>query len=146
MLSILALVSFRDLPSVQNTSKLGGLFETGDKGKKYNFYNSDRSVMLDTSTYISFSDFEEIQKERGPYRGVHKLNIRLNASGTLKFEQMTKRNVGKQIYFVIGEKVMATPVINEVVHSGEGSLLVTDQAGTGVLLDYLQSLKHLPHE
>jgi preprotein translocase subunit SecD len=124
---------------IQET-KLGGLYEANSEGKKFRLYNSDKYLSLDTTTSISFEHFEEIKKAPNPHEGVHTISIRLDDVGTRKFKSMTQRNVGKAIYFVIGEKIIASPITTEVVATGVGQLSVASQKGIDTLLEYIEQV------
>ncbi|MES2379601.1 MAG: hypothetical protein V4538_01080 [Bacteroidota bacterium] len=123
-----------------NKDKIGGLYEINENGKQLNFYNSDEIFKLDTVTYISFVYFDRITRVQSDFdQGVYSLDFKLNDSGTLKFKEMTERNTGKQICFVIGDKVMSAPTILGSIPNGRGTVTVTDNKVIDQMIEYLEN-------
>lgn len=118
--------------------KNGGLFEFSDNGMKYKFYNDSMTYKLNTLTSISFSDFDRIQFENSP-QGGYVLNFKLNESGTLKFKEMTERNLQKQVCFVVDDKIMAAPVIQAVITKGFVSLTINEKKNIDDIVKYLEN-------
>ena len=98
--------------------KVGGIYETNEKGKLYNLINTNEQFYLDTLSYISFDDFDVITKESTEY-GTHKLVFRLNDQGALKFKDMTERNLNKQICIVIQDVIIVAANVAMIIENGE---------------------------
>jgi|JI10StandDraft_1071094.scaffolds.fasta_scaffold03922_16 preprotein translocase subunit SecD len=122
-----------------NKTKVGGVYEIVDSGKEFKFYNSDQSFKLDTLTFISFANFEKVQRVKSPYEGVYSLSFKLNDKGKLKFKEMTSRNVHKQICFVMGDKIIAAPQVNDIIPNGQVSIMIADEKGIEEIIKYLKN-------
>ncbi len=123
-----------------NKTKIGGLYEINVNGKEYNFYNSDEIFKLDTGTFISFIYFDKIVRVQSDFdQGVYSLDFKLNDAGILKFKEMTERNIGKPICFVIGDKVMAAPTILVIIPNGRGNVTVADNKVIDQMIEYLEN-------
>ena len=120
--------------------KIGGLFELSETGKIYKSYNEVQSYRLDTISCISFQDFESAKKEKASYnKNLYVLEFKLNQSGKIKFEEMTKRNVGKQICFVIKDKVIIAPLLNSAITDGKISLSGAQKNIIEEIIEYLKN-------
>jgi preprotein translocase subunit SecD len=122
-----------------NNTKIGGLYELAENGKEYKFYNSEESFKLDTTTFISFADFDKFFREESDHEKIYSLGFRLNDVGILKFKEMTERNVGKPLCFVIGNKIMAAPIVQVSIPNGQGSITVADKSALEGMIDYLEN-------
>lgn len=138
-LLLLVSCSSSDSPIAINKNKKGGLFESSVTGKGLSFYHSKEIIKVDTTTFISFVDFDVIRQEKSPYEGVFVLNVELNESGTLKFNEMTSRNLRKPICFVIGDKIVAAPIISEVISNGRILMMIPDKKGVELIIEYFKN-------
>lgn len=120
-----------------NKNKLGGLFEIDGSGKEYAFYNGKESFKLNPSTYISLADFDQIVQRESQHEGVYSIFFKLNDAGTLKFKEMTERNIGKPICFLIGHKVIAAPTVQGVIPNGQVEVTVADKKAIDEMVEYL---------
>ena len=102
------------------------------------FYNSEEEVKVDTTLYVPFSNFESIQETKGPFEGVFVLKIRLDEVGTQSLSVLTKNVERKRICFVIEEKVMAAPNLNEHIPNGRVSIMIPDEKAKDLIIDRLK--------
>ncbi|MCB0506464.1 MAG: hypothetical protein KDC58_13320 [Cyclobacteriaceae bacterium] len=119
-------------------SKIGGLYEIDENGREYAFYNGKESFKLNTLTSISFTDFDQIIRMKPRFEGVYSLYFELNDIGILKFKEMTERNIGKPICFVIGNKIMAAPTVQVAIPNGQGEITIADKNTMDEMVNYLK--------
>lgn len=122
-----------------NKTKKGGLFEIKANGKSLTFYNKKESIKVDTTTFVPFTDFDNLEEMKSPYEGVFVLDFKLNDKGTSKFKEMTTRNLGKQLYFVVDDKIVATPIINEEISNGRIQMMLADRNEVELIIQYLKN-------
>jgi preprotein translocase subunit SecD len=103
------------------------------------FYNTSESIIVDTTTYISFADFDGIKKAKSPYDGVFVIDCELNDKGAAKFKEMTSRNLRKQICFVIDDKIIAAPMINQTIPNGQIQMMIADKKGIELIMEYFKN-------
>ncbi|MFT5861093.1 MAG: preprotein translocase subunit SecD [Flavobacteriaceae bacterium] len=116
--------------------KIGGFYEISADGKEYNLINSTEKFYLDTLSYISYDDFEGVTIEANE-RGSYDLGFILNNQGAVKFKQMTKRNLNKQVCIVIQNEVIISAQIINVIENGEIVIDLNDEEEANELVDYL---------
>lgn len=140
MAGLLVLISCsgQDNRIVLNKNKKGGIFESNVYGKSLTFYDKDESIKVDTSTFISFGEFAGIKRGKSPIDGVFVLDFKLNEIGTLRFKEMTNRNLRKQICFVIDDKIIAAPVISEEITNGQLQMMVSDKKAIDLIFEYFK--------
>lgn len=124
---------------VLHADRMGGLYEISENGMEFKYYNSDQVFKLDTLTYISLVKFDKIYREESPFRGVYSLGFELNETGKREFEEMTARNINKQVCFVLNGKVMAAPYVQTTIPNGRGSVTVTDEKAIDEMIKYLNN-------
>jgi preprotein translocase subunit SecD len=122
-----------------NKTKKGGLFEINENGKSLTFYNKKESMKVDTTTFVPFAEFDNLKEMESPYEGMFILDFKLNETGTLKFEEMTSRNLGKQLCFVIDDKIIAAPIINAEIPNGRIQMLLPDKEEIELIIKYLKN-------
>jgi preprotein translocase subunit SecD len=122
-----------------NKGKIGGLYEISENGKAHKFYNSDQLFKLDTLTFISFEHFDKIYREESEFKGVYSLGFILTESGKRGFEEMTARNIKKQLCFVLEDKVIAAPIVHTSIPNGRVSVTVADERAIDRIIEYLSN-------
>jgi len=121
-----------------NENKPGGLYELAQNGKQFKSYNSDESYLVDTTTFISFADFHYFEKQESDHEGTYSFNFQLTDEGTLKFKEMTGRNISKQICFIIGDKVVIAPIVQGIIPNGMVSVTIVDEKAAGEIIEFLK--------
>lgn len=111
-------------PISLNSEKQGGLYEINETGKELTFYNRSEKLKVDTTSVISFKNFDQLQSGNPPMDGIALLIIKLDETGTSKLKEMTKRNIKKQLCLVIEDKIVAAPQVSEVISNGQIELLI----------------------
>jgi preprotein translocase subunit SecD len=120
-------------------NKIGGLFEVIESGVPYKFYNSGELFKLDTSTFIPFNDFIEINRRKSEFEGTFTLGFSLNADGAEQLRKMTEGNIRKQICFVVDDKVIAAPIVMTAITGGQVDMTIADEKAIDDILNYLQN-------
>ena len=67
------------------------------------------------------------------------LNFKLNESGKIKFEKMTRRNLGKQICLVIKDKVITAPILSMAITDGKINLSMLEKNIIEEIIEYLKN-------
>ena len=82
-------------------------------------YKND-TLCIEPKPVITVKDFDFCDTAESKLDGMEMfvLNIQLKDSSTLKFKEITTKNVGKRFAFVIDNKVIMAPVIRDPVTSG----------------------------
>ena len=86
---------------------------------KLNSSTTDRDTGLN-GTYIS----DVITRESSPYPGEYELTIQFNEEGTKLLNEITSRNIGKQIAVYLDGEVVAAPRIEKEITDGKITLFV----------------------
>jgi preprotein translocase subunit SecD len=99
--------SFLQLDLSRDNLKLVKTFYTVDKDNKYNAI-----VAVSPNPVIDNSDIENT-KSNG-----NKVEIYFNKKGADKWADLTKKNIGKTLAFIIDYKVYSMPVVNAEIRNG----------------------------
>lgn len=119
-------------------NKAGGLYEMSQTGEQFQDYNSTEIYYLNDQSHISFKNFESISRQEDNDYGSEGLLLELNPIGASLFSEMTNRNLGRQLCFVINDKVVAAPFVNSVIDEGS---IVMDMGADGSLEDIIKLLE-----
>jgi preprotein translocase subunit SecD len=125
--------------SIESQNKIGGLYEINESGEIFSFYNNNETFKLDTASHIPFKYFESIKKQKSQYDGIYSVYIKLNPQGALLFKDMTERNKNKQLCLIINNKIMAAPLVTDIITSGQLTLMIADKNGLEEIINYLQN-------
>ena len=123
----------------RRTKKDLGIYEKSESGRKFSMaHDTTQVITLDTTSNISFNEIEKF----GRYNDSrHKIGtpffIKLNPEGTKKLAEMSERNLGGQIYFVVKDKIIAAPVLVRPITEGKSVLRLPQTDVIAGLLDYL---------
>ena len=60
--------------------------------------------------------------QQNTHMGKHIMSFKLTDAGTKKFAEVTKNNVGKTLCYVLDNKVITAPTINEPILTGSGQI------------------------
>lgn len=96
------------------------------------------AVTREPEMVISQSDLKEAEKVTGQF-GEEQLQLKLKSGPAEKFGQITGNNIGKQLAFVAGGKVLIAPTIQAAITSGDMVMSV----GVGSGKQYLERLPWL---
>jgi preprotein translocase subunit SecD len=92
---------------------------SGISNKNSVIYLSD-TLCLNPKPVITTNDFESCMIDSSAYGGneIYSLDIKLKKTAAIKFKEITARNVGKKIAFIIDNKVVMAPVVRDRIPSG----------------------------
>ena len=101
----------KELPS--NKEQPDGIY----KIKKFHPDDLSKTVLADLPS-ITVIDFSNAEVKFNRASGQPFILIELNQAGKEKLAKLTKANIGKPLAIVLNNKVVSTPVINEVIDTG----------------------------
>ncbi len=136
------------VPGIQNSAELKTII---GKTAKMTFHFLSENPIADNSIQLSDDKgrIYNIKKEvilSGDllvdanatfYEGKPAVAFRFNSTGTRKFSQITKENIGKVFAIVLDNKVITAPIINTVINQGSGIIsgnFTTQEANQTALL------------
>ncbi|NOQ75560.1 MAG: hypothetical protein GQ574_26355 [Crocinitomix sp.] len=121
-----------------NKEQSGGLYEIAIDGEVFEFYNSDETYILNTNTFIPFENFDKIYRHvsEDPYE--YGINLELDATGTVQFKDMTARNLGHEVCFVVGDKIIAAPVVMTPIEEGDVLMSMMNQEEVEEIISILE--------
>jgi preprotein translocase subunit SecD len=122
-----------------NINKIGGLFEVSENGKEFILSNKKESYKINTTTYIPFASFDKTFQKEVSDEGSVILNFTLSQSAGLRFKEMTERNIGKPICFVVKDKIIFAPIVIEAISDGKMSIRVSDVNEADEIIKYLDN-------
>lgn len=112
-----------DILVIKNPHDSDGIYELSLKGEELKSIDKDASsYILDTKPTISTEYFERITiSEFQNYKPNEFVGIYIVFSdvGTELFADLTYKQKGNEIYFVLGQTVLSSPRINDQITSGE---------------------------
>lgn len=109
---------------VSNTYKYNGIYKTSETGINYVFYNDSlSSLKIDTIPVVSSFEFKEVKKKYNKTLRQYELFINLTNTGSIKFAEVTKSNIGKPLAIIINDKLLTAPIIQTEIT--DGKLMIT---------------------
>lgn len=109
---------------VSNTFKYNGIYKTSEAGINYVFYNDSlSSLKIDTIPVVSSFEFKEVKKKYNKTLRQYELFINLTNTGSTKFAEVTKANIGKPLAIIINGKLLTAPIIQTEIT--DGKLMIT---------------------
>ena len=122
LLTLTSCTGFETIEIDKNIS--AGFYQESHLGK--DFLNAlKQKVKLDTSNVLSLKNVDVISKSKDD--GMYSLNFLLDAEGSKMFEEMSSSNKGKQLHFVINDRIYASPLIHTTISDGMISLVVVQE-------------------
>ncbi|MBU6140231.1 MAG: protein translocase subunit SecD [Proteobacteria bacterium] len=136
------------VPGIENSSELKS--RLGKTAKMTFHFLSESSTDLDVMRIFDAEGHQYLVKKEvilsgdllvdanaTYHEGLPAVSFRFNASGTRKFAEITKNNVGKILAIVLDGKVVTAPRINGVINQGSGIIsgsFTTEEANEASLL------------
>jgi hypothetical protein len=121
-----------------NKEQSGGLYEIGIDGEVFEFYNSGETHTLNTNTFIPFSNFDKIYRQESENPHEYGINLELDAVGAEQFKNMTKRNIGHEICFVVGNMIIAAPLVVTPIEEGDVLMSLLNEEEVEVIIGILE--------
>lgn len=120
---------------ISKENKLGGIYEADENRKEFVFFDRDSIVKLNTDTYISFQEFENLLYGKDDFE-IDTFYIVMTEDGTKKLSQLSQKNINKSLYFVVDTKIAASPVLIQPIESGNMAMSLSNEKINNYILDY----------
>lgn len=82
----------------------------------------EKKVCIDSPLVIGVDHIEKVETVSVEYEGIsekeRQLRVKFNKIGKKKFEEFTNKNRGRRIAFVINDRIVSMPFIQEKISSG----------------------------
>ncbi len=120
--------------------KFNGIYLVVDSGFEYPFYNDSTTIYcIDTVPIVSFLDFEEVKKQKSRYGNIE-LYIKLNDKDKIKFAEATREHIGEKFVFILKNKLISAPVVNEEISGGELVISGADENIINEIVEYFKKI------
>ncbi|TNE54331.1 MAG: hypothetical protein EP338_07915 [Bacteroidetes bacterium] len=106
----------------KHNSEQTGIFESDSTGMKYVMLGDTTVYYLKSSSSISIDEFEKLEIGGECYTNEVCIDFQLSKKGTTDYEKLTRKNLNKQIFYVIDGIIIASPVVAGVIEGGSGQL------------------------
>lgn len=98
------------------TERSNGFYATLD----YNDFINDKDIKLEETPSLTFDEIKEVNKTNNENR--FEINIVLSEEGAIKFQTLTRENIGLPIAIVIDKQIVSIPKVNMEIVGGNVSI------------------------
>lgn len=111
----------QEIVSFKKQSSQTGFYESDVNGKEFPVLgDQSKTFKLKASPAISINQFETLKIAEECYKNGICVDFQLSEEGKLKYRELTKRNIHKQIFQVIDGVIIAEVTIMDEIRSGNG--------------------------
>lgn len=114
--------------SFKKKSSETGIYEFAPNGTTHKMLNNDSTnYTLKSKPSITIEKFESLDISGECYAGEICVDFKLNKKGTKEYTALTKRNLNKQIFYVIDGIIISDPSVLGVINSGMGQFVIKEK-------------------
>jgi len=104
-----------------------GIYKVTDNGTLFSLVNDTVSLRVDTVPLVSASEFNSVKKKYDKVINQFELLITLNENAAENFAKITEENIGKQLAFIIDDKLLTAPIVQKKITGGKLSVTGLDK-------------------
>ena len=119
--SIFSCGLFRKIPKEDfKTFGFNGIYLVTENGIEYPFfYDSSKSLIIDTVPIIKLSDIEIVKKQKDKNYGFFNLYLKLTEDAKNKFALVSQKHIGEPFAIILNNKLISAPIVQTEILGGE---------------------------
>ena len=106
--------------SFKNQAGTTGIYETDPNGPQFSVLDDTVMHRLNISTSINIDRIESLKRSATCRSGEICIDFKLDAQGTNQYTELTKRNIRKEIFYVIDGTIISAPHVMDEIRTGSG--------------------------